>query len=204
MAETPGRPDDARAARAAPTILIVDDDRDVLRATERVLEEAGFHVLTGTRAAEAIELTYHHRPALLLLDVQLPDGDGIDVARQLKGDPALVDVFVALFSGTKTSSADQAKGLAEGLADGYMVRPLSSPELLARIDAFLRIRVTQRALRESADNFHAFFDAVADIIVVGTPDGRIIYANKAFKKLTGHDPSAVIGKDPRILQGPGT
>ena len=50
---------------------------------------------------------------LVLLDVMLPDGNGVDVARQLKSDPALADVFVILFSGTKVSSDNQARGLAD-------------------------------------------------------------------------------------------
>ena len=72
-------------AIAAPlTVLAIDDDADVLRATERILRQAGFHVLTGATAAEALELTQRHHPALVLLDVMLPDGNGVDVARQIK------------------------------------------------------------------------------------------------------------------------
>ncbi len=174
-------------AFAAPlTILAVDDDADALRATERILREAGFHVATGATAAEALELTHHHHPALVLLDVMLPDGSGVDVARQLKSDPALADVFVILFSGTKVSSDDQAKGLAEGLADGYMVRPLRKPELLARIEAFLRIRETQRALRESEQSYRLLADHSTDVVWLSDMDMRITYQSPSGERLRGY------------------
>jgi len=173
-------------AIAAPlTILAVDDDADVLRATERILQEAGFDVLTGATAAAAIELTYHHRPALVLLDVMLPDGNGVDVARQLKSDPALADVFVILYSGSRISSDDQAKGLAEGLADGYMVRPLSKPELLARIDAFLRIRETQRALRQSEQSYRLLADHSTDVVWLMDMDMKTTYQSPSSERLRG-------------------
>ncbi|MEI8334467.1 MAG: PAS domain-containing protein, partial [Chloroflexota bacterium] len=194
VAGTPARPGGTRGARAALTVLVVDDYPGVRRLTERILEEAGFHVLTGASAAEAIELTYRHRPALLLLDVQLPDGSGVDVARRLKGDPALADVFVVLFSGEKVSSDDQAEGLAEGLADGYMVRPLSKPELLARIDAFLRIRETQRALRKSELRYRLLIEDSPDIIYTLTTDGVLSFVSPAWTSLLGHSTDQVVGR----------
>ena len=72
--------------RAATTLVVIDDDPNVLRATARIVAEAGYTVLTGATAAEALELTRRHMPAMLLLDVVLPDGNGMDVARQLKCD----------------------------------------------------------------------------------------------------------------------
>ena len=99
----------------SPTLVVVDDDPDVLRATARTLQMAGYQVVTGVNAAQALTLTRQHLPALLLLDVMLPDGNGVDVARQVKSDAALAGVFVILLSGLKVSSEDQAQG--EGAVD---------------------------------------------------------------------------------------
>ena len=182
-------------AIAAPlTVLAIDDDADVLRATERILREAGFRVVTGATAAAALELTRLHHPALVLLDVMLPDGNGLDVARRLKGDPALADVFVILYSGSKVSSDDQAKGLVEGLADGYMTRPLSKPELLARIEAFLRIRETQQALRESEAKYRLLIENSHDIIYTLTADGVFTFVSPAWTALLGHPLDQVAGQ----------
>ena len=147
-ATNPVIPNHNRAAHATSTVLVVDDDPDVLRATGHILQEAGFTVFTGSRAAEVVELTRRHHPTLLLLDVVLADGNGVDVARLVKSDPTLADVFVILVSGTRTSADSQAAGLDEGLADGYIVRPFNKNEFLARIEAFLRLWETQEQLRE--------------------------------------------------------
>jgi signal transduction histidine kinase len=143
------------AALAPPnhekTILLVDDDPDVVWATRRMLEEAGYPVLSGTTAAEALALAKLHRPHLLLLDVELPDGDGVEVARRLKLDPELSGVFVVLVSGARITPQEQADGLRQGLADGYVVRPFSKVDFLARIEAFLRIRKAQEELQHAKE-----------------------------------------------------
>jgi two-component sensor histidine kinase len=146
--------------RAATTLVVIDDDPNVLRATARIVVEAGYTVITGATAAEAIELTRRHVPAMLLLDVMLPDGNGLDVARQLKGEAALAGVFVILLSGFKTTGEDQAAGLATGLADGYIARPFSKPEFLARIDALLRLRALQEMLRAALREKEALLNEV--------------------------------------------
>jgi PAS domain S-box-containing protein len=205
MAETPAAPGagagsvapaaSGGGARAALSVLAVDDDADVLRATQRVLEEAGFHVLTGTTASAALELTRRHRPALVLLDVVLPDGNGLDVARQIKGDPALADVFVILYSGSKVSSDDQAEGLGEGLADGYMTRPLRKPELLARIDAYLRIRETQRALRESETHYRLLAESIKDVVWILDAETMCFrYVSPSVERLRGYTAEEIVAR----------
>ena len=156
------------------SILVVDDDPDVLYATSRILRGAGLLVLEGQNAADAIRLTQEHHPALVLLDVDLPDGSGVDVALQIKKDPVLSPTFVVLCSGIRISSQDQVDGLERGLADGYILRPVGKDELIARIDAFLRIRAVQEALRESDDLFRGLFDNANDAIFLHDllPDGK--------------------------------
>jgi signal transduction histidine kinase len=141
--------DQVKRAATAPhpaTLLVVDDDPDVLWSTSRIIRDAGYVVLEGSGAADAVKLTKEHIPALVLLDVNLPDGCGVDVALQIKKDPALSSVFVVLCSGERISPQDQVDGLARGLADGYITRPIGKDELIARVDAFLRIRAVQVAL----------------------------------------------------------
>ena len=133
------------------TILFVDDDPDTVWTTSRMLEEAGYTVLSGTTAAEAWALTQEHRPPMVLLDVELPDGNGVDVARRIKLDPELAGVFVVLVSGSRITPQDQADGLKSGLADGYVIRPFSKVDFLARIEAFLRIRSVQEELQKAKD-----------------------------------------------------
>lgn len=143
------RPEAVPPPPSAFRILVVDDEPEALWATARILRDAHYEVLTGTSAAEALELTRRHRPAVLLLDVELGDGNGLDVARQLKQDSELPGLFVILFSGSKISAEDQAAGLVAGAADAYMVWPMSRLELLARLEALFRLRTAQESLRQS-------------------------------------------------------
>ena len=136
---------------AANMILLIDDDPDVVWTTTRMLEDAGYAVLSGCTAAEALTLAQMHRPPLVLLDVELPDGDGVEVARQIKLDPELAGLFVVLVSGARITPQAQADGLRKGLADGYVTRPFSKVDFLARIEAFLRIRSAREELKKARD-----------------------------------------------------
>jgi DNA-binding response OmpR family regulator len=129
---------------------VIDDDQEMRVAIAGTLERAGYVVIQGATAAEALTLTRAYHPAMVLLDVVLPDGDGMDIARQLKEDPELIGVFIVLLSGAKVSPEDQSRGFIQGLADGYIIHPVSPKVLCGWIEAFLRLRTTQEALREAA------------------------------------------------------
>ncbi len=136
--------------REKASILLVDDDRDILFATSRLLKSAGYHVREASTAEECREALKSYRPDLLLLDVVLPDADGRVLCSELKADPALEGIFIVLLSGTKTSSDEQAEGLDMG-AEAYITRPIANREFLARIHAMDRIRRMEERLRESQD-----------------------------------------------------
>ena len=124
-------------------ILIVDDDPDLVFVSARIIKSAGYEVLTASTAGQCMEIVKNNRPDLILLDVILPDGDGQTLCGQIKADPALKNIFVVLISGTKTDSTEQADGLEVG-ADGYIARPISNRELLARVNAMVRIIRAER------------------------------------------------------------
>jgi DNA-binding response OmpR family regulator len=125
------------------TILVVDDDPDVLFATARVIQKAGYRVIKASSGEEGLQKIKAHGPDLILLDVVLPDMEGGELCRKIKEDPALRKTFVILISGTRTSSDEQVVGLDEG-ADGYIARPISNRELLARVNALVRILMVER------------------------------------------------------------
>lgn len=124
-------------------ILIVDDDPEVLLATKRVAQSEDHQVVTASTGVECMDMVKKHHPDLILLDVVLPDTEGVDICRRIKEDPTLSGTFIVLISGMKTSSDEQATGLDEG-ADGYIARPISNRELKARINAMVRILKAER------------------------------------------------------------
>ncbi len=174
-------------------ILVVDDDPANLELTVHVLKAAGYEVDTATTGQEAIGALDGAKPALILLDVVLPDINGIDLCRRIKTTPGLSDVFVVLFSGWKTESEIQAEGLEAG-ADGYITRSVTNRELLARVHAMLRIRNAEERLRQSREEVVGILDSISDGFFALDNDMAVTYFNKAAERLTGRPSQAVVGR----------
>ena len=128
------------------TILVTDDDPEMLALTSAVLRRAGYEVIDST-GKECREKAQANHPDLILLDVMLPDMSGVDLCRQLKSDEVLSRIFIILMSGVQMSSEFQADSLGVG-ADGYIIKPISNKELVARIQAMERIKNAEDALRK--------------------------------------------------------
>lgn len=102
---------------------------------------SGLEILESSE--QCLEIARQDRPDLILLDVVLPDILGLEVCSQIKTDPFLKGCYVILVSGTKIESSEQADGLCIG-ADGYIPRPISNGEFLARVHAMVRILKAER------------------------------------------------------------
>lgn len=124
------------------TILIVEDEAAIVRLVRDYLVHDGFLVITAGDAASALQRIRNDRPDLLVLDLGLPDRNGLDVLRDLRREGEL-PVIILTARGEET---DRIVGLELG-ADDYMVKPFSPKELVARIRAVLR-RVESRAHSE--------------------------------------------------------
>jgi len=135
-------------------ILVVDDDPHLLFAHARILKHAAYEVIEATSGAEAVDKVKAEHPDLVLLDVVLPDADGREICRRIKGDPDLAGTYVMLISGALKESDDQAEGL-EGGADGYVTKPIEKREFLARIASIARIARAERVLRRREEEIRA-------------------------------------------------
>jgi two-component system response regulator MprA len=114
-------------------LLLVDDDPRVLTAVGRRLGFEGFQVDLVATGQEALDAVVAQRPDLVILDVMLPEMDGLEVARRLR----LRDDIPILMLTARDAIADRVAGLRSG-ADDYLVKPFAFEELLARIEALLR------------------------------------------------------------------
>jgi PAS domain S-box-containing protein len=129
-------------------ILVVDDNPAALKATVRVLEKAGWSTASAQNGTEALQAVRTLRPMLVLLDVVLPDINGLDVLERIRGDADLEDVSVVLMSSQRTDSSSAAAGLDVG-ADGYIARPYDPSEFVARVRLHLRQQELTARLRKS-------------------------------------------------------
>jgi signal transduction histidine kinase len=130
------------------TILSVDDNDAIRYSVTRYLREAGYQVIEACNGMEALEQA-KKSPALITLDVNLPDIDGYEICRRLKESPATREIPVLHISASCVDLADRVRGL-EGGADAYLAEPVDRHELLATVKALLRMKEAQVEARAQA------------------------------------------------------
>ncbi|MBP0588730.1 response regulator [Paraburkholderia sp. LEh10] len=133
---------------AAALILNVDDNDGARYAKTRVLVHAGFEVIEAATGHGALDQVRAHNPALVLLDVKLPDISGIEVCSILKRDPRTRSTLVLQTSAAAVQSFDKVRAL-DGGADSYLTEPIEPSELVANVRAMLRLHRAEEALRDA-------------------------------------------------------
>jgi DNA-binding response OmpR family regulator len=113
------------------TVMVVDDDNDILELARLVLEGGGYRVIPASSGADALRTLAGERPDLILLDINMPGMDGWQVLRLLKVDERTTDIPVAMFS-IKSQVRDRVLGLQGGACD-YIAKPFACEELLGRV-----------------------------------------------------------------------
>lgn len=116
-------------------ILVVDDDPYILMSLEFLMKKSGYEVMIARNGTEALELINGQQPALVLLDVMMPDVDGYAICQYIKSQPALRDIIV-VFVSAKTKPADVQKGLELGAAR-YISKPFSTKDVVQQVAGLL-------------------------------------------------------------------
>jgi signal transduction histidine kinase len=135
-------------------ILVVDDNDTARYGKVRTLHRAGFEVVEAATGGEVLQVVRERSPRLVILDVHLPDVSGLEVCRQLKGDPQTASVLVLQVSATYVRDEDTVRALDSG-ADASLTEPLDPPVLIATVRALLRARRAEDALREALNREQA-------------------------------------------------
>jgi two-component system cell cycle sensor histidine kinase/response regulator CckA len=179
-----------------PVILNVDDDEDRLQFRTLLLREHGFGVLEARTGNEALRLALDRRPALVLLDVNLPDVSGIEVCRRLKAHPVTAPIPVLHISAAMTDEEHWTEGLRVG-GDNYLRDPISGEVLIEVVRTLLR-RVdsehtawhardeAEDALRRSEQRYRALFEHAPYGILQVAFDGRLLAVNHALVSMLGY------------------
>ena len=141
-------------------ILNVDDYAPGRYARTKVLKQVGFPVVEASTGKEALDLIESRRPALVLLDVNLPDMSGIEVCRRVRDNPQTSTTTIVHISASNVLTQHQVLGLDSG-ADGYIVEPVDPAVLIATVNAFLRARRAEDALLKSTEELRWFSYRVA-------------------------------------------
>jgi CheY-like chemotaxis protein len=117
------------------SILLVDDDALVRETVRLALRHSGFHVRVADEPAKADEIARQEQPDLILLDLYMPNVDGLELARRLRSDEKTKKIPIVLFSGS-TEDIDKLSAQAIGLYD-YIAKPIEAPKLIAKIKDIL-------------------------------------------------------------------
>jgi two-component system phosphate regulon response regulator PhoB len=120
----------------SPVLFVVEDEADIARLVRHHLEAAGYAVRTFATTTLVVPEAERERPLLFILDVMVPGGDGFELCRRIRQNPALAMTPV-IFLTAKSGEADRILGLELG-ADDYIPKPFSPRELVARVKAVLR------------------------------------------------------------------
>jgi two-component system phosphate regulon response regulator PhoB len=140
-----------------PKILVVDDEPDAIELLEFNLKSAGFEVLAAADGAEALKKARVILPDLIVLDLMLPEVDGLEVCKLLRRDSATAGIPILMLT-AKAAEIDRVLGLELG-ADDYVTKPFSPRELMLRVKGLLRRRVAM----ESKAELIQFGDLVLDV-----------------------------------------
>lgn len=119
-------------------LLIADDEPGVRRLVRMTLESESYEILEACDGAEALAMAREHKPALVFLDVMMPEMSGVEVCEELKSDPATSSITIIMLT-AKAQEADRETGSGAG-ADDYFTKPFSPLALLTKVDEVLNSR----------------------------------------------------------------
>ncbi|MDO7912766.1 response regulator [Pseudomonas sp. 22-AL-CL-001] len=163
-------------------LLIVDDNAATRYALRRRLDQHGYQILEAATGTEGLALLDSQPIDALILDVNLPDMSGFDIVRRLRADSRTALLPVIHVSAASIMTGDIITGLNAG-ADAYLVHPVDTDVLLATLRTLLRVRDTERALRESEARFREIFTHVSAPIAVLDADFKVHECNEAFAEM---------------------
>jgi len=165
-------------AQSTQSVLVVEDEASIASFVSLYLKNAGYDVRTATNGGEALSAVASAQPSLIVLDLMLPDIDGIEICRRIRQSS---DVPILMLT-ARDEDVDKIIGLEVG-ADDYMTKPFNPRELVARVKSILRRATPDRKERESDTIRHGdlFVDAGRREVKVG--DEEIQLAPKEFDLL---------------------
>ncbi|MDP9264700.1 MAG: response regulator transcription factor [Chloroflexota bacterium] len=194
-------------------ILVVDDDPKIVQLVRVYLEREGLPVITAGDGREALAVISERSPRLIVLDLMLPEIDGMTVARRVREDS---DVPILMLS-ARGGVADRILGLTEG-ADDYIPKPFSPAELVVRVKAVLRrtrparvgrvmrlgdleIDRDRHAVRRGADPIALTAAELRLLVSLVEADGRVLSRDALLDALYGHDAGETLDRTVDVYVG---
>jgi DNA-binding response OmpR family regulator len=180
------------------TILVIDDEKDLVQMVRYNLEQAGYDVIAAADGKAGLEVALKHRPDAVVLDWMMPGLDGLEVCRQLRADARTARLPVIMLT-AKASEPDRVVGLEMG-ADDYLVKPFSPRELVARVKALLRRRAQEAAPPDVLRRGNLVIDAVRHAVTCRGKAVELTPTEFRILQFLAARPGRVFSRD-EILEG---
>jgi two-component system, OmpR family, alkaline phosphatase synthesis response regulator PhoP len=160
-------------------ILVVDDEEDILEFLSYNLRAEGYEVLVADNGVLAIELAKEHNPSLIILDVQMPDMDGITTCEKIREIPSLSETLVTFLT-ARSEDYSQIAGFEAG-ADDYITKPIRPKVLISRVKALLK----RRGITQDSSSIIELGDIIMDMEkhTITYNGDEVVFAKKEFKLL---------------------
>ena len=183
------------------TIVVVDDNPASLYSTSRILRSAGFQVIEATTGSEALAAS-DQDVGLIVLDINLPDIDGLEVCRRLRARSNTAYLPIIHLTATFVANDDMMQGLSAG-GDSYLTHPVDPPVLIATVRALLFARQADVLKRTTDARFRTIFELASSGIAMMDPDLVFQDVNPEFCRLAGRERGDIIGKKCVEIIAPG-
>jgi diguanylate cyclase (GGDEF)-like protein/PAS domain S-box-containing protein len=172
-------------------VLIVDDAPAHLGALRSMMLQQGYQTFVANSGERALSIAQRALPDLVLLDINLPGMDGMEVCRRLKAHPVTCTIPV-IFMSARSETEDIVAAFDIGASD-YITKPLRLAEVCARVRAQLQFRRTSLSQQEQADRLRLIVNSIDEGLMLIEPSGRIQYANPACDRYLGYAPGELAG-----------
>jgi PAS domain S-box-containing protein len=182
-------------------IIVVDDNPASLYSTSRILRSAGFEVIEATTGSEALAAA-DQDVGLIVLDINLPDIDGLEVCRRLRARSNTAYLPVIHLTATFIANNDMDQGLSAG-GDSYLTHPVDPPVLIATVRALLFARQADVLKRTTDARFRTIFELASSGIALMDPELVFRDVNPEFCRISGRDRKDIVGKRCMDVIAPG-
>lgn len=160
------------------TILLVDDEEDIVEFLSYNLKKEGFRIITASNGLKAIDKAVRFKPNLILMDVMMPEMDGINAVQEIRKNEELNDIII-MFLTARSEDYSQIVGFEAG-GDDYVSKPIKPKVLISRVKALLRRSVKQEVNADKILNVSGLIINKEKFIII-KDDNEIILPNKEFK-----------------------
>jgi len=184
--------------RGKINILLVDDKQENLISLEALLENPDLNIIKTTSANKALSLMLEYDFALVLLDVQMPEMDGFEMAELMRGSEKTKYVPIIFVTAISKEQKNVFKGYESGAVD-YLFKPLDPDILKGKVNVFIELHRQKKLLTQSKEYTDNIIKSMVDALIVVNPDGMIRRVNQSILDLLGYSEGELKGKPVAML-----